>query len=89
MKNVLKVSESGYLSTTIVEAKQTKTPRYGMTREGYSIKSGAPTSVMILLKGETRWRRLMCWQFSNAGTCFIKSKKKDIIVAEHDIPKFS
>lgn len=75
-----------YLKTKIVESKQTDAPRYGMTVDGYTKRSGAPTSYMIRLEGETRWRRLMLWQFSNAGTCFVRIKGKEYIVPGHDIP---
>ncbi len=75
-----------YLNTPIVKSKQTDTPRYGMTVAGYTKLSGAPTSRMILLEGESRWRRLMCWQFSNAGTCFVRVKGEALIVREYQIP---
>jgi hypothetical protein len=62
-----------YLTTKIAEKRQTdNTPRYGMARDGYTLRSGAPTSYMIRLEGEKRWRRVMIWQFSNAGTCFVR-----------------
>lgn len=77
-----------YLTTKIVEARRTKTtPRYGMTRDGYTKRSGAPTSTMIRLEGEKRWRRLMVWQFSNAGTCFVRVKGESLIVDETQIPE--
>lgn len=77
-----------YLQTEIVESRRTETPRYGMTAEGYTCKAGAPTSLMIRLEGETRWRRLMCWQFSNAGTCFIRIKGAPLIIPSHiNIPE--
>jgi hypothetical protein len=69
-----------YLQTQIEEVKTTETPRWGMTASGYTKQSGAPTSKMIRLAGEKRWRRLMCWQFSNAGTCFVKVNGENLIV---------
>ena len=70
-----------YLETKIVEAKRTKdVPRYGMTADGYTKKSGAPTSVMIRLDGEKKWRRVMVWQFSNVGTCFVRIKGECLVV---------
>ena len=76
-----------YLTKKIVDAKCTSAPRYGMTRDGYTKSSGAPTGTMIKLEGETRWRRVMVWQFSNAGTAFVRIKGKPLIVNEFDIPK--
>lgn len=70
----------------IVEMKLTPTPRYGLTREGYTIRSGAPTSKMVRLAGETRFRRVYCWQFSNAGTIFLKIKGENVIINEFDLP---
>jgi hypothetical protein len=77
---------SDYLKTPIVGMKITETPHYGMTADGYTKRSGAPTSRLIRLEGEKRWRRLMCWQFSNAGTCFIRIKGETLIVADSDLP---
>ena len=76
-----------YLSTKIEEARRApcRNPYAGMTRAGYTCRRGAPTSVMIRLAGERRWRRLMVWQFSNAGTCFVRIKGKALIV--RDVPE--
>jgi hypothetical protein len=74
------------LDTKIIAAKRTATPRYGMAADGYTLRSGAPTSVMVLLEGEKRWRRIMVWQFSNVGTCFLRIKGNDVIVSEYQIP---
>lgn len=76
-----------YLTTRIVETKRTETPRYGVTADGYTRKSGAPTSYMIRLEGESRWRRLMAWQFSNVGTLFVRVKGETLIVRDYDIPE--
>ncbi len=73
-----------YLQARIVATRGTARPRYGMTRDGYTKRSGAPTSTMLLLEGETRWRRLMCWQFSNSGTCFVRIKGECFVV--RDLP---
>ncbi len=75
-----------YLEKKIVETKRTETPRYGMAADGYTVRSGAPTSMMIRLEGEKIWRRLMVWQFSNAGTCFVRIKGECLIVPDHTIP---
>lgn len=63
-----------YLTVRIVETRHTEPPRYGVTRSGYSVRSGAPTSALIRLDGERRFRRVMVWQFSNAGTSFVRIK---------------
>jgi hypothetical protein len=47
-----------YLEQKIVEVRQTETPRWGMTSEGYTCRGGAPTSRLIRLEGEKRMRRL-------------------------------
>ena len=77
-----------YLTTPIVEVRHDPPPRgSGMTREGYTKKSGAPTSRMIRLQGEKRWRRLMVWQFSNLGTMFVNIDGKPHVVREEMIPQ--
>lgn len=75
------------LETPIVEARRTDSPRYGRTVDGYSSRSGAPTSLLVRLEGEKRWRRLMVWQFSNAGTCFVRIKGIPHIVHDYMIPE--
>lgn len=75
-----------YLATPIAEAKRVDIdPRRYMTAGGYTKQAGAPTSVMIRLEGEKRWRRVMVWQFSNAGTAFVRIKGDAFIV--RDIPE--
>ena len=77
-----------YLTTPIVEVRNDPPPRgSGMTREGYTKRSGAPTSRMIRLQGEKRWRRLMAWQFSNLGTLFVKINGKPHVVREEMLPR--
>lgn len=75
-----------HLTTPIAEAKRTPSPRARTTIDGYTVRAGSPTSMMVRLEGETRWRRLMVWQFRNAGTCFIRSKGRSLIVPTHTIP---
>lgn len=70
----------------IVETKRTATPRYGMTVGGYTCNAGAPTSYMVRFEGENRWRRLMCWCFSNVGTCFVRIGGVPFVVHELDLP---
>ena len=77
-----------YLETTIAESKRDyPRPGAGMTADGYTKRSGAPSSLMIRLDGEKRWRRLMVWQFSNAGTSFVRIKGKCLVVRDYDIPE--
>jgi len=76
-----------YLEKTIIQSRQTDVPRYGMAADGYTLRSGAPTSYMIRLEGEKRWRRLMCWQFSNCSTLFVRIGGKCLVVREHDVPR--
>lgn len=76
-----------YLNRKIVERRETPCPCYGMTVGGYTLRSGAPTSTMIRIEGEKRWRRLMVWQFSNAGTLFVRYKGRALIVREYDLPE--
>lgn len=76
-----------YLETRIAEHKTTDQPRWGMCADGYTQRSGAPTSHMIRLDGETRWRRLMVWCFSNCGTLFVRIKGVCLVVHEYDIPE--
>lgn len=77
-----------YLTTPIVEVRHDPPPRLsGMTREGYTKRSGAPTDLMIRLQGEKRWRRLMVWQFSSLGTMFVRINGVEHVVREEDIPR--
>jgi hypothetical protein len=76
-----------YLETPIVSARLTEPPRWGMAADGYTRRSGAPTGLMVRLEGEKRERRLMCWQFSNAGTLFLRVRGEAFVVREHDIPE--
>ena len=81
------MSDVTYLTTPIVEVRIDPPSRgSGMTREGYTKRSGAPTDRMIRLQGEKRWRRLMVWQFSNMGTLFVKLDGKPHVVSEGMLP---
>lgn len=78
------------LDRIIVAAKRDyPNTQYGTTTDGYTKRSGAPTSIMIRLENETRWRRLMVWQFSNAGTLFVRIKGEPYIVNEWQLPVIS
>ena len=81
------MSKPLYLNQTIVETRFTKRPRYGLTVEGFTLRAGAPTSMLVRLEGESRWRRLMVWQFSNAGTLFLRIGGVPHIVPRQSIPE--
>jgi hypothetical protein len=79
---------SKYLEAKIAEKRiSDPAPGSGMTASGYTKCSGAPTSWMIRLEGEKRWRRLMVWCFSNCGTLFVKVNGECLIVRETDLPQ--
>lgn len=56
-----------------------------LTAEGCTPRSGSPSDWMIRLEGENRWRRVYCWQFSNAGTLFIRVNDQPIIVKDYEL----
>ena len=56
-----------------------------LTAEGYTPRSGSPSDWMIRLEGENRWRRVYCWQFSNAGTLFIRVNGQPIVVRDYEL----
>lgn len=64
----------------VIDTKVTERPKYGICADGYTMKSGAPTRYMIKLENEKIWRRVMCWQFSNVGTCFVRIKKENFVL---------
>ena len=76
-----------HLETTIVEMRTTDVPRYGIAADGYTLRSGAPTSRLIRLEGEKIWRRLMCWQFSNCGTLFVRVLGESLVVRDSELPQ--
>lgn len=48
------------------------------TASGYGKK--IPTTRMVKLPGDTRWRRVYCCIFSNSGTCYVIHKGKWVII---------
>lgn len=87
MSECLSIESAGH---KIEQLKRTKeVPRYGMSADGYTLRSGAPTSVMVRFAGEKRWRRLMVWQFSNVGTCFVRVKGVALVVWDYLLPDLS
>ena len=71
----------------IAESRRTAVPRYGIGADGYTLRSGAPTGWLVRLDGETRWRRIMVWQFSNVGTAFLRIGGVPVIVSDADLPE--
>ena len=67
-------------SFKVTSVKRTYSPKYGMCSSGYTKRSGAPTSYMVRLDGSKRWRRVMCWQFSNVGTLFVRIGGEEYII---------
>lgn len=60
-----------YLTKKIEEVRTVEAkPR--LTCHGYSVRAGSPSSKMVRLEGEKRWRRVMVFQFSNAGSAFVR-----------------
>ena len=51
-----------------------------LTRDGYTKRSGAPTSLMVKIKGSNRWYRVMNFCNSNSGTLFIKTKDNPFLI---------
>lgn len=75
-----------YLTTRIVESRRTAQPSWGMTREGYTYRTGAPSSLLVRLEGEKIWRRLMVIQISNAGSCFLRIRGERFFVPDYMLP---
>lgn len=69
-----------YLTQTVAETRRTDVPRHGVTRLGYSVRSGAPTDTLVRLDGEKLWRRVYVWQFSNLGTRFVRVKGEPLVI---------
>ena len=74
------------LTAPIAEWKRTPAPQARLTRDGYTKLSGSPSTIMLRLDREKRWRRLMVWQFSNMPTSFVRMRGRSLIVPSHLIP---
>lgn len=75
------------LEKRIVATRQTPTPRGGRTVDGYTVRAGAPTGLLVRLEGESRWRRVYCVCFSNVGTCFLRMRGREYLVSDCDFPE--
>lgn len=69
----------------IAEVKRTETPRSGHTKSGYGPR--VPTSRMIRLENDHKWRRIYCVIYSNAGTAFFVHDKRRVVVSDCDLPE--
>jgi hypothetical protein len=56
-----------------------------LTVDGYTPLAGSPSDWMVRLEGESRWRRVYCWQFSNAATLFVRVGGKTLVVRDYDL----
>lgn len=63
------------IDSLVAEEKRTPTPKLRTTRDGYTVRAGSPTSYMVRLQGEKRWRRVYEWCFSNTSTTFLRIGK--------------
>ena len=51
-----------------------------MTVTGYTKQSGCPTNFMVQIAGSSRWYRVRCYQVSNSGVLFIKTKDNPFLI---------
>lgn len=71
---------------SIAEVRSNREARPRLTVDGYTVRAGSPTPWVVRLEGETTWRRLMVWQFSNAGTLFLRIGGKPLVVRDFEVP---
>jgi hypothetical protein len=71
------------LDINTLETKDAPMPHHvaglSYTATGYGRK--IPTTKMVRLPGNPRWRRVYCCIFSNSGTCYVTKGKDWIVVA--------
>ena len=71
------------LDISTLETKEALMPHHvaglSYTPTGYGRK--IPTTKMVRLPGNPRWRRVYCCIFSNIGTCYVTKGKDWIVVA--------
>lgn len=56
-----------------------------LTVDGYTPRAGSPSDWMVRLVGESRWRRVYCWQFSNAQTLFVRIGGRPIVIRVYEL----
>ena len=64
---------------TYVDVESQDTPLWWQ-KKGLSFNASGygrriPTTKMVRLPGETRWRRVYCAIYSNLGTCYVEDRK--------------
>lgn len=69
-----------YTDKPVVCVRRRGDPRARMTRDGYTKRAGSPTAMQVQLDGETLWRRVYVWCFSNTCTHFVRIKGKSLIL---------
>ncbi len=69
-----------YCKKAIVERREHGNPKPRVDSMGYTVRAGSPSRAQVKLEGEKIWRRVYWWQFSNAGTAFIRVKGENLIV---------
>lgn len=75
------VGSTGPLRAEVAESRQRGNPRPRLDVFGYTVLAGSPTCTEVRLVGDARWRRVYVWQFSNAGTCFVRVRGEPVIVS--------
>jgi hypothetical protein len=56
---------------------------------GYTLRCGAPTNYMVQIDNSKIWYRVKCYQISNSGTLFIKTKNDSfLVVNQYDLLDF-
>lgn len=77
--------QPNYLTTPITATRRTPAPVGNWyDRDGYTKRSGAPTTLEI--QTGDLWYRVWVWQFSNAGTAFVRIGRVACIVPDHTLP---
>lgn len=71
-------SGSGPFLTQEVDAKRVDAPRKGQTLTGYGRR--IPSGLMV--KYESKWRRVYVAQYGNAGTAYIEVDREWVIVQD-------
>lgn len=69
-----------HVAIATCEQRYTARPRKGQTQSGYGV--ALPTEKMLRLPNEKVWRRMYCVCFSNAGTCYVRTKAGKVIITD-------
>lgn len=76
---------SGFISEHCIEDLESKVELLWWQKKGLSYTASGygskiPTSRMVKLPGDKRWRRVYCTVFSNAGTCWVQTKNGRVLI---------